>query len=404
LAIVVLPVLSVLACTDALAKRTQVDFGLDNTPPSNNVNGEAWTFSSAACTTSPPAPASCLLDFNSITNSGKVDIGFNVNIGGTTYTQVFVNKNGIITFATGLGAFVAAKDFAELTTTVAGANNPFIAAFYPSSELAIPKVSSPSDLGSLGGAEYGRGTANPAGTDNGVPTDLSHNVAAFKATWVEGPDPNTGLPLLDNPINTRIVLYNTSATGADGDFDIRIEFGSSGTFNGGSGKNGIVGLGLGSGTDQQIISGSADTPTLVTDATDYYFHFCGGHFSAVACTPTVVDTDHDGVPDSKDNCPLKANPDQTDTDHDGVGDACDNCPTVANPTQDPNACKPPPPTRCDVDSDNDIDARDIAAIINSLGKKVGATDPRDANSNLKVDLFDAVICAQRCTRKFCAVK
>jgi hypothetical protein len=87
LAIAALPLLFVRTCTDALARRTQVDFGLDNSPPSNNVNGEAWTFSSAACTTSPPAPASCLLDFNSITNSGKVDIGFNVNIGGTTYTR-----------------------------------------------------------------------------------------------------------------------------------------------------------------------------------------------------------------------------------------------------------------------------------------------------------------------------
>ena len=192
LAIAALPLLSVLTCTDALAKKTQVDFGLDNSPPSNNVNGEAWTFSSAACTTSPPAPASCLLDFTSITNSGKVDIGFSVNIGGTTYTQVFVNKNGILTFATGLGAFVAAETFGELTTTVAGANNPFIAAFYPSSELAIPKVSSPSDLGSLGGAEYGRGTANPAGTDGPNNEDLSKNVAAFKATWVRGPTPSPG--------------------------------------------------------------------------------------------------------------------------------------------------------------------------------------------------------------------
>jgi hypothetical protein len=36
----------------------------------------------------------------------------------------------------------------------------------------------------------------------------------------------------------------------------------------------------------------------------------------------VTDTDHDGVPDDLDNCPLVPNPDQKDSDLDGVGDAC----------------------------------------------------------------------------------
>jgi Thrombospondin type 3 repeat len=62
------------------------------------------------------------------------------------------------------------------------------------------------------------------------------------------------------------------------------------------------------------------------------------------------DGDSDGVPDSSDNCPTVANPDQADTDGDGIGNACDttpngdddndgvdngsdNCPSVANPSQ-----------------------------------------------------------------------
>jgi hypothetical protein len=39
-----------------------------------------------------------------------------------------------------------------------------------------------------------------------------------------------------------------------------------------------------------------------------------------------MDTDSDGVPDTPDNCPTVANPDQADSDHDCIGDACDPTP------------------------------------------------------------------------------
>jgi len=48
---------------------------------------------------------------------------------------------------------------------------------------------------------------------------------------------------------------------------------------------------------------------------------------------TPRDRDGDGIPDTEDNCPFVANPDQLDTDEDGVGDVCDNCPEDANPDQ-----------------------------------------------------------------------
>lgn len=45
------------------------------------------------------------------------------------------------------------------------------------------------------------------------------------------------------------------------------------------------------------------------------------------------DGDQDGLPDSQDNCPTIANPDQNDADGDALGDACDNCPSDVNPDQ-----------------------------------------------------------------------
>lgn len=70
-----------------------------------------------------------------------------------------------------------------------------------------------------------------------------------------------------------------------------------------------------------------------------------------------ADQDHDGVPDSIDNCPNVANADQSDCNHNGIGDVCeasaadrdddhdgvcnavDNCPDEANADQSPSACQ-----------------------------------------------------------------
>ncbi|HYL70140.1 MAG TPA: hypothetical protein VEY89_02415, partial [Candidatus Dormibacteraeota bacterium] len=80
----VLPLLLLAAAPLAHAGHTFIDFGLDNTPPTNNTNGEAWTIFNTQCA-SATLPASCVLPFSSETNSGAVDIGFNVNINGTKY-------------------------------------------------------------------------------------------------------------------------------------------------------------------------------------------------------------------------------------------------------------------------------------------------------------------------------
>jgi thrombospondin type 3 repeat protein len=52
--------------------------------------------------------------------------------------------------------------------------------------------------------------------------------------------------------------------------------------------------------------------------------------SAGKCEDTnQADSDSDGVPDVRDNCPNTANPDQADSDGDGIGDVCDGCRSFA---------------------------------------------------------------------------
>jgi hypothetical protein len=63
------------------------------------------------------------------------------------------------------------------------------------------------------------------------------------------------------------------------------------------------------------------------------------------------DSDADGMPDVRDNCPLLWNYDQVDGDGDGIGDACDNCTAIANPTQ-VDADQDGYGNACDVDLDN----------------------------------------------------
>jgi hypothetical protein len=47
--------------------------------------------------------------------------------------------------------------------------------------------------------------------------------------------------------------------------------------------------------------------------------------------PPDLDPDEDGIPNSRDNCPNVANPDQRDSDDDGLGDACEPFPPARRP-------------------------------------------------------------------------
>jgi hypothetical protein len=172
-------------------------------------------------------------------------------------------------------------------------------------------------------------------------------------------------------------------------------------------------------TGQNADSFAVPNPLSGAETTDYFYTFVNGHLS----TGAPADGDSDGVPDSTDNCPNAANADQADADgdglgnvcdddrdgdgfgnasdncpdtsnanqadldHDGVGNACDvdrdgdgvanatdNCPDAANASQVDtdhdglgDACDATPaPRKCDVDADNDVDLRDLDAILRAL--------------------------------------
>jgi len=79
------------------------------------------------------------------------------------------------------------------------------------------------------------------------------------------------------------------------------------------------------------------------------------------------DADNDGIPNTPDNCPLVANPDQFDTDPDGTdmrGDACDNCPFLPNLDQE-DTDKDGLGDACDPDKDNDgiLNERDNCPLV-----------------------------------------
>ena len=76
----------------------------------------------------------------------------------------------------------------------------------------------------------------------------------------------------------------------------------------------------------------------------------GGSGEGPDASTAMLDTDHDGIPDVLDNCPLVPNPDQHDHDGDGRGDVCDVCPHLPDTGADADgdgvgdACDPHPTT------------------------------------------------------------
>jgi len=118
--------------------------------------------------------------------------------------------------------------------------------------------------------------------------------------------------------------------------------------------------------------------------------------------PDLMDSDGDGVPDSRDNCPFHPFPNRTDTDGDGFGDACDpdddNDGVCDDADESPGVCSAGPdlcPVHVDppVDCDGDPATPDEQCDRDGDGKGDVCDDDRDGDGlantdDLCPDLFE----------------
>jgi len=376
--------------TPAMAGRTAIDFGPSFDPTSlPNPSGQNFGVGSNCASTDTTADA-CLVNVTG-NGSAAVELGFSINFGPgfTAVHTLFINENGIISFGAPVSGIASSLDTVGV---------PVIAPYYTDLTSTDPVADYFPDppsvfgiLGKQGEIMYARGVADPIKDSSGLYSE-AEAVKAIHVAWA-GPTTAGG-----TAIYTQVLIYQN---GSAGDFDLRIRYGANDGDSYAYGAGTLAGFFLGSAANSTTIP----SPLLANN--DYFFRFSGGQLQG-----TASDSDADGVPDSSDNCPTKANADQADTDSDHVGNACDNCPTVANTDQRDdnnngigNACEVAAPKKCDVDGDSDIDAVDIDRILHSLRQTAtGPLDPRDADNNNVINLIDAAKCTLRCTRFLCRVR
>jgi hypothetical protein len=402
LAVTVLPFVPTAAYAAVINIEIEFAGGTGAVTPS----GGSWVTTSDATVCNPTftGAASCGLNFSNegadpaptADTTGAIRLGFSINIGGTLYDSIFINRFGYVTFNTapidGRFAFTGTLEALRLAVTENGTViRPLIAPFY--ANLSIPDGANNGNgtFGSFvpftGGASYFRGSADPI-----EPFTAAGRLPAFAVTWIDA----------EHFILTQLVLIQKNVAG---DFYLSLRYGQDATDSydiPGSAVPAVAGFAV-TALATDIVSLAGPVPA----AAGHFYEFNNGHLG-IAIPP---DADGDGVADSVDNCPAVANANQANSDGDTLGNACDNCPLVTNQNQqDSNgngigdACEAPVVRRCYVDADNDVDLLDLYEILKANGRRVGATDPRDGDANLVINLNDIAKCAAQCTRRYCATR
>ena len=192
----------------ALAGNIQIDFNADFSPNASVGSGQYFS-----------SPNSHVLPLSGDGTSLSIALGFNVSIGGTMYSSIFVNENGIVTFGSGLasGSFSPAANFAALDAQIA---TPFIAASYANLQTVNGLGVFDFGGGTARGVLYQTGVADPlggTGDPNGhVPGAAASLPPAFSIVWS---DASQGGGFM-----SQLALYSLdNSTGA---FALRLRYGS----------------------------------------------------------------------------------------------------------------------------------------------------------------------------------
>ena len=222
-------ILFVAASQPAHAGKISVDFDFFN--PNSGQN-----FSSSATDCGGTGPASCELSLTGDSTSGPISIGFNVNFGSGSVSQLSVGENGVVSIGSGLINVFST----DLVSINANGN------VFDTLDPLVP-----------GQIMYSRGVADPEADGTGY--SEAEAVRAFHVTWagVQDVDNNNDLRFL------QMLLYDQGA----GNFDLRLRYGenNSDTY---ALTSAVAGFNLGSNSVNIV------GPLVTT--TDYFYRFRGG--------------------------------------------------------------------------------------------------------------------------------
>jgi Putative Ig domain len=256
------------ASTPAIASHVSVDFGPNFGPGSDGDDfGDSSVGDGTACTAGSSGPESCPLTLLNNASTGAIPLGFPIDFGNGSVTNLYVNENGIVSFT----GPITSTSFSSL----ASVGQPVIAPFF-SDLTSVTFVGTVFEMNgsNFGQIMYQRGSASPLpGSDGNF--DQADEVPAFSVLWYGLTDASGA------QVFAQLIIYS-HATSAAGDFDVRFRYGFADTdqYNTGTGTTGIAGLLLG--------ANSLNIPGPISATTDYFYSFRGGKLVGAVAPLTLA--------------------------------------------------------------------------------------------------------------------